>query len=282
MPLSDYQADMQLLLDQASRALGGLVRPLQLTWEWQQEFEDRLIRETREGLGAAPPMIWFDDGKPGHDLLVGVERFRLQTPRGEVKLVKVSPPCGYRMPDFWAVLTDDLPVVYRFLRQMTRKANSQEAPILRPADHEQLWNNTIGFLRKDHSLLREYGVPLKRGVLLLGEPGNGKTMACRWLRSQCARARLSWQSVNVDAYDEARRNNQLHDLFQPSQPGVVLFDDFHTSLQRRDSPGGDRDQSTFLSELDGMQSKEGVVYLFTSNMDVQQVDPALRRPGAST
>jgi SpoVK/Ycf46/Vps4 family AAA+-type ATPase len=68
-------------------------------------------------------------------------------------------------------------------------------------------------------------------------------------------------------------------LFQPDRPGVVLFDDFDTALRDRRSCDNPREQSTFLTEIDGMSPKIGVVYLFTSNLKSEELDPALRRPG---
>jgi hypothetical protein len=43
---------------------------------------------------------------------------------------------------------------------------------------------------------------------------------------------------------------------------------------------GDTDRhSTFLGELDGMEQKSGLVFLFTSNAKLEELDPAMCRPG---
>jgi ATP-dependent 26S proteasome regulatory subunit len=114
-------------------------------------------------------------------------------------------------------------------------------------------------------------------VLLLGTPGNGKTMACRWLLSLCHRRGLRWRSVTAQEYAGAKECGDVRDLFELDGPGIILFDDLDQAL--RDGNASDADRSTFLTELDGLHPREGVVYLFTSNARVGELDPAFRRPG---
>jgi ATP-dependent 26S proteasome regulatory subunit len=114
-------------------------------------------------------------------------------------------------------------------------------------------------------------------VLLLGTPGNGKTMACRWLLSLCHRRGLLWRSVSAQEYSGAKEAGDVHELFELDGPGIILFDDLDQSL--RDREGSDSDRTTFLTELDGLHPREGIVYLFTSNARVSDLDPAFRRPG---
>ena len=121
-------------------------------------------------------------------------------------------------------------------------------------------------------------MPQKRGVLLLGQPGNGKTMACRWLRDQCNRSRLEWSVVTAEQFESARGEGNAHALFQMERPGIKLFDDVDLGV-REGSVGHSGPQSTFLSGLDGLEVQYGVVYLFTSNARLEDLDPAFRRPG---
>ena len=78
--------------------------------------------------------------------------------------------------------------------------------------------------------LRKYGASVKRGVMLLGSPGNGKTMACRWLASECRRLGLAWRSVTAEEYEQARAERSVPELFYLDTPGIVLFDDFDAAL----------------------------------------------------
>jgi SpoVK/Ycf46/Vps4 family AAA+-type ATPase len=148
---------------------------------------------------------------------------------------------------------------------------------MREGDRRRLWMETIGFLSRGRQELEKYGVPQKRGILLLGTPGNGKTMACRWLLSLCHKCGLRWRSVSALEFAGAREAGDVRELFELDGPGIILFDDLDQALRDRD--GYESDRSTFLTELDGLHPRQGIVYLFTSNVQVNQLDPAFRRPG---
>lgn len=57
----------------------------------------------------------------------------------------------------------------------------------------------------------------------------------------------------------------------------MFFDDVDVAPRAADERTSDR--STFLSGLDGLDARHGVVYLFTSNARLGDIDPAFRRPG---
>jgi hypothetical protein len=268
------------MLAHASKMLASEPRPVQIQWTIEDSLRRHLVRRGSSGLGTDQPLIWLEDGRRGHQVSIGAQLNGLQTTDGELPIVKISPPQGSRVPRFWAVRAQDYRRFYRFVREKLKESREESVePIMRALDRQRLWDNTVGFLRRNVTQLKRFDVPQKRGVLLSGDPGNGKTMACRWLRAQCERAGLEWTSVSADDYEVARRDLELHDLFQPERPGVVLFDDFDAALRDRSTCDNPREQSTFLAEIDGMAPKIGVVYLFTSNLKSEELDPALRRPG---
>jgi transitional endoplasmic reticulum ATPase len=80
-------------------------------------------------------------------------------------------------------------------------------------------------------------------------------------------------------YDDARAEREVPGLFRLDAPGVILFDDFDAALRDRSQSRDPDKQSTFLAELDGVQQKTGLVFLFTSNAKLEELDPAMCRPG---
>ena len=280
MSLQQFQSDMRVLLADLERMFEVPVRPFQLGWEIEQMLIRRLRRERSVGLGTECGIDWFTDGRPGHELLIGIHFYRWELDGRVIRVANVSLPYQLRFPDFWVVPVADYRELYRSVRKLLRRSHSMNVePYMCQEDRERLWQNTIGFLRRDNSELRRFNIPQKRGVLLTGEPGNGKTMACRWLAVQCQRYGLDWESVTMDRYEQARSDNGLHDLFQPTHPGIIAFDDFDSALHDRKTAHDTRDQSTFLTEMDGLSPRTGVVYIFTTNLKVEDLDPALRRPG---
>jgi hypothetical protein len=278
-----YQNDHANFLAMASELLGGPVRPIDLDWALELELTKSLRLELRRGLDGMPPMMEFDSSESGHDLLAGIERYRLPLEDEPIRLVRVVAPRHRNSPHvfytFWAVPVDQYLRLYRFLRRAMRRQQAHAPPILREVDQQRLWDNTIGFLRHGCQRWNEFGVPAKRGVLLLGEPGNGKTMACRWLRAECNQFGLEWHNVSSEEYDQARNRGQAHELFELSRPGIVFLDDVDMAMRDREGDATTSDHSTFLGGLDGIDTHLGVVYLFTSNARLEQLDPAFRRPG---
>lgn len=280
MFLTDYQSELESYLAQAAELLGGAARPVRLDWALQTTLDKELRLEDRRGLGGSPPVLWMDRSKRGHFMQSGVELRRWDTPDGTIRVVRVLIPCGDSpVESFWAVRRDEVRRFYRAVRRHIRSERQDPAPILPEEDLKRLWDNTVGFLRRGQDQMARYGVTPKRGVLLLGEPGNGKTMACRWLAAECQRHGLEWQTVSAETFEDARINRSVPSLFCLDSPGIILFDDFDSALRDRANHGETDRQATFLSELDGVDQKSGVVFLFTTNSALHELDPAMRRPG---
>jgi hypothetical protein len=283
MHLRQLQHDQQHCLRVAAEALGEAVRAVALDEDVLQPLLARLRRESRAGLDGGPAVVRFVDERRGHRLELGVDVFRLCIEGDTIRLAHIIAPRDWDAAescyDFWAVPRRHYRRFYRFARQLLRQRQRQAPPLLRPQELSRLWNNTIGFLRHGGEVLKRYGVPKKRGVLLLGEPGNGKTMACRWLRDQCNRFRLAWDAVTAEQFEAARIEGNAHTLFQLDRPGIKLFDDIDLGVRDTAGAGHSGPQSTLLSGMDGLNTQCGVAYLFTSNARLEDLDPAFRRPG---
>jgi len=281
MSLSSYQSDIEYCLERAGTLLCGPVRAVYFEWEPSKLLRKRLRIETRIGLSGPDPQLTLgEERRP--EMTVGFELSSLRIGQQTIPLVRVALPYlpyASTPGDFWVVQQRDLALVSRYVRRLSRNAVRTVAPVMAEGDRRRLWQNTVGFLRSPREPFRRFRIAKKRGVLLLGAPGNGKTMACRWLSGECDKAGLMWRSVTSQEYRSAREDNSLGELFHLDRPGVVLFDDFDLGIRDRDQSGPNEDHSTFLSELDGMASRRGVVFLFTSNARVGQLDPAFRRPG---
>lgn len=283
MNILDHQRNHDLCLARAGELLGVPVCALSLEWSAERLLHRHLRLEDRRGLLAERPHLNYTGGPRGLALEFGIEQFRLRIDSVEIRLARVLVPApglfGARTCDFWAVPVEHHRRLYRFLRRIERKSLSADAPIMREGDRRKLWDNTIGFLRRGHDELVRFGMPVKRGVVLLGEPGNGKTMASRWLLAQCHRHGLQWRSVTAQAYETACQDGEVQELFELNGPGIVLFDDLDQALRDREQSDAGTRRTTFLTELDGLYPREGIVYVFTSNSRWKDLDPAFRRPG---
>ncbi len=134
-------------------------------------------------------------------------------------------------------------------------------------------------------LYKAYGKTAGGGVLLYGPPGCGKTHLAR---ATAGEIRSGFLSVGLNDVLEMWIGNSernLHALFEQARdhsPCVLFFDEVDALAASRSdlkASGGRQLINQFLSELDGIESRnEGVLILAATNAP-WHLDPAFRRPG---
>jgi hypothetical protein len=153
-----------------------------------------------------------------------------------------------------------------------------EDVVLRPGMKDTILYNTSGLLSK-RGLFKGKGIPLKRGLLFYGPPGNGKTMVGKILAREVD-ANFVWVTPK-DLTDVPTRDiANVYSFARLLAPTIIFFEDI-------DLIGGeDRFGKSFrsilgelLNQLDGFDSNHGVITIATSN-NVDVLDKALaNRPG---
>ena len=285
-PLALQVEAQTMLIAQAARALGaGDVIAFA-----PDEFTEPLLKAATRGpvLPIEGVLIrnWDRDNRrtmPG--VAVGLRVYTL----GELRFCRVIAEgiTNYDIvSDFFAVAREQYSALYRRAMELKKLATP---PALAPiADAETLAilkRNTVDYLIPSNlQRIRDLGGRPKRGVLLSGPPGNGKTSACRWLRQLCRERGLEVKSVTPDDYRAARGDKEepseaVRLLFGVERAGVVIFDDFDAALCDRGGRENAEDQAVFLGALDGMVVATGVAHVFTTNLPFHKIDPAFRRPG---
>lgn len=129
------------------------------------------------------------------------------------------------------------------------------------------------FASKD--VLQSKSLPWKRGWLLHGPPGNGKTFALRCLASNY---RLNLLSLNLNIRDDQFVG--LWDKIRHKAPVIVVIEDIDDVIQGRTNvrdPQHGVAFSTLLNCIDGVDNTDGVIVAITTNR-LDAIDPALGRP----
>ena len=144
----------------------------------------------------------------------------------------------------------------------------------------------IAFL-KDPAKFQKLGGKIPKGVLLYGLPGTGKTLLARAVAGE---AGVPFFSASGSEFVEmfvgvgAARVRDLFEQAKKAAPAVIFVDELDAVGRHRFAGiGGGHDEreqtlNQILVELDGFESKEGVILIAATNRpDV--LDPALLRPG---
>ena len=112
-----------------------------------------------------------------------------------------------------------------------------------------------GFWEREQSF-RDHGLPFKRGILLHGPPGSGKSSALRQITQDVVeRGGVVMQFANPVLFVGAFR---VFRTIQPTTPVVVTMEDLDTILDRGN-------ESYIMNMLDGIELVEKAVFLATTN-----------------
>src|SRR4026209_2827563 len=144
----------------------------------------------------------------------------------------------------------------------------------------------VDFLR-DPSKFQKLGGRIPRGVLMVGNPGTGKTLLARAIAGE---AKVPFFSISGSDFVEmfvgvgAARVRDMFEQAKKHAPCIVFIDEIDAvGRQRGAGLGGGNDEreetlSQLLVEMDGFEGTMGVIVIAATNRpDV--LDPALLRPG---
>src|SRR3954465_10748159 len=144
----------------------------------------------------------------------------------------------------------------------------------------------VDFLR-DPSKFQKLGGRIPKGVLMVGNPGTGKTLLARAIAGE---AKVPFFSISGSDFVEmfvgvgAARVRDMFDQAKKHAPCIVFIDEIDAvGRQRGAGLGGGNDEreqtlNQLLVEMDGFEGTTGVIVIAATNRpDV--LDPALMRPG---
>lgn len=286
LPLAQSAADHKFLVEAAGKA-AGLADPVAFDASYYNFY---LLRKAKRGplvpIDGALVRAWETGGRltsPGTHF--GVRLYTADGVRFAHVVSQLDSTTESHFFNFHVVARADYLRLFRVaLRAMREREVAACPPVMKPDQLDTLRRNTLGYLdAKNLKRIKELGGRPKRGLLLTGPPGNGKTSACRWLWQECLRHGHEYKMVGPDAYRAARGScapvQAVRELFTVSRRGVIFFDDMDIALRDRNTVKETDDQAVFLSALDGIEANEGVVYVFTTNCGLDLIDPAFKRPG---
>ena len=131
------------------------------------------------------------------------------------------------------------------------------------------------------------GGRIPKGVLLVGPPGTGKTLLARAVAGEAGVPFFSLSGSEFVEMFVGVGAARVRDLFRQAEakaPCIVFIDELDAlGRTRMQSPMGSHEEreqtlNQLLAEMDGFDSKKGVIILAATNRP-EVLDPALLRPG---
>ncbi len=144
----------------------------------------------------------------------------------------------------------------------------------------------VDFL-KNPKKYEELGAKIPKGVLLVGNPGTGKTLLARAVAGE---ANVPFFSISGSEFVEmfvgvgASRVRDLFAKAKKNAPAIIFIDEIDAVGRKRGSGmGGGHDEreqtlNQILVEMDGFETGTNVIVLAATNR-ADVLDPALLRPG---
>ena len=153
-------------------------------------------------------------------------------------------------------------------------------------EEKQELQEIVEFL-KNPKKFTDLGARIPKGVLLVGQPGTGKTLLARAVAGE---SKVPFISISGSDFVEmfvgvgASRVRDLFDQAKKNKPCIVFIDEIDAvGRQRGAGLGGGNDEreqtlNQLLVEMDGFEPNEGIIVLAATNRS-DVLDPALMRPG---
>ncbi|MEJ2514475.1 MAG: ATP-dependent zinc metalloprotease FtsH [Gammaproteobacteria bacterium] len=144
----------------------------------------------------------------------------------------------------------------------------------------------VDFL-KDPAKFQRLGGKIPKGVLMVGQPGTGKTLLARAIAGE---AKVPFFTISGSDFVEMFVGvgaSRVRDMFEQAKkhaPCIIFIDEIDAVGRHRGAGlGGGHDEreqtlNQLLVEMDGFEGNEGIIVIAATNRpDV--LDPALLRPG---
>lgn len=142
--------------------------------------------------------------------------------------------------------------------------------VLESSVRERLVEDTKRFLNSKE-LYKKFGIPWKRGIILIGPPGNGKTMTIKAMVNEFKLPALYVRSFEAEHMTNLSLMSTVFEEARRRAPCFLIFEDLDALLTPES-------RSFFLNEMDGFASNHGIFTIATTNYPERIEAGLINRP----
>lgn len=175
---------------------------------------------------------------------------------------------NYIISEFSSFYKNDILKITDSFNGIKVSVNSKECSVnyndvfLEESLKNEIINSIDSFFKGD--LYQKYNIPRKRGILLYGKPGNGKTTLLKAITNMMDCVVVYWQ---INEETNSTCISQTFDLCRNLSNVLLVIEDIDSIPERT--------RSTFLNYLDGGSfNAKGIFVIGTTNFP-EKIDPAL-------
>lgn len=174
----------------------------------------------------------------------------------------------------------------RSLFKVVRKEKTRFSDVVGMDSLKEEMKQIIDIMRNKEAYAAK-GIKAPKGIILEGEPGNGKTLFARALAGEASIKFIAAKGADFESAVVAVGPAKVRSLFRIARknaPCIVFIDEFDGIGTKRNYSGNaietenTRIVTAMLNELDGFKKNDGVLVIAATN-NSKVLDDALIRPG---
>jgi SpoVK/Ycf46/Vps4 family AAA+-type ATPase len=150
----------------------------------------------------------------------------------------------------------------------------REEDLILPEPVKDLLRRAVLGFYEHTDLLRQLGIDLKRGILLHGPPGTGKTSISLYLAGRLPQLTVCFVSGQQLLYPR-----EVCRMARYLQPSMIVFEDIDLVAQERNVNGLATVLGELMNQIDGCEPTDQVLFVMNTN-SLERLEHAVKdRPG---